>query len=54
MKYKILTGESEIELEKRVELWIKDGYKPQGGVSVTITNTTMYPMIRLYQAMVKE
>lgn len=46
MEYNILTGFYTFDLEKAVRDYIKDGWKPQGGV------TKGHEL--LYQAMIKE
>lgn len=34
MKYRVVSEESEYELANRVNKWIEDGWRPQGGLSV--------------------
>lgn len=58
MEYKIVTCQfyrdtpisATDELEKQVERYIRFGYKPIGGVCVTVWNGLYYA----YQAMIKE
>lgn len=33
MKYRVVSEESEYELANRVNKWIEDGWRPQGGLS---------------------
>jgi len=51
MKYSILATSSKSDLETLVELHIKSGWVPQGGVSV---HSEGYAYSRYQQAMVKK
>lgn len=60
MDYKILTGESFKsteyairELEREVKSYMKEGWKPQGGVSITKFGSSSY-IFTVAQAMIKE
>lgn len=50
MQYRILTDDSQFDLAKEVELYLKEGWTLQGGVSVTFKKIGYY----FAQAMVKE
>ncbi len=53
MRYMVMTGDSDISLAKAVEHWIEDGWKPQGGVCISVEQ--MPDAHREYaQALVKE
>lgn len=54
MEYKIVSSEDVDSLARQVNLLIEANWKPQGGISSTLRNGTMYPIMGFYQAMVKE
>ena len=61
MEYKIITKQSLILLEKEIEIMIKKGWKPIGGVSVgqiisdeKIRSVDYFNKVTLYQSMIKE
>lgn len=51
MQYLVLTGWKLTEFEQRIELYLNDGWKLQGGVSVT---TSLANEITYAQALTKE
>jgi len=56
--YVIARGDSALQLEKSVEYYLENGYKPLGGVSVAVLldpNADMYIYVEFWaQAMVKD
>lgn len=51
MKYRVVSEESEYQLANRVNKWIQDGWRPQGGVSFVYHSSYKETWA---QAMVKE
>lgn len=52
MEYKVVDGKKEYELAEKVNALIKQGWRPQGGVSVVMTDSIFY--VWLFQAMVRD
>ena len=53
MKYKILEYDDSEYLQKAVNISLKDGWKLQGGVSVTVSESDDYRYVIYAQAIVK-
>jgi Domain of unknown function (DUF1737) len=59
MKYEIIVGNSQLELEEEVQRYLDSGWKPQGGVAIRPDDVTLgflkHPNdTRFYQAMTYE
>lgn len=50
MKYQIISGNNLDALENGVNRWIKEGWRPQGGVCLVQFSPTT---VKFYQAMVR-
>ncbi len=52
--YKVLLGDTVKELQGEVGLYLEKGWKLQGGVSITLSESDVYSYQAFAQAMVKE
>lgn len=58
MQYEVISSDSWATVEQKVKEYLKDGWKPQGGIAVSIAfspfTTNHVPLQYWAQAMVKE
>lgn len=54
MEYLILEGDDANQLSNAVRIHIADGWKPQGGVSVSLSGSDQFMYQIFAQAMIKE
>lgn len=52
-KYQIVEADSTDSLEENVTQFLRQGWKPQGGVEVVFQSVNASPRVRLFQAMTK-
>lgn len=54
MKYEIIYGETLHDVQRQVNKYLKDGWRPQGGISAVNTSIVRNAQIKYIQAIIKD